>query len=86
MSPSESSAWLTCVTIDPGEARVTRDEVIARLEEHRVESRPVRRPLTMQPICPGVRPIGHRWRPACSCRASRRRRTGTWTMRRPRIS
>lgn len=44
------SRWLTCVTIDPTRAPVTRDGVIAALAADRIEARPVWKPMHLQPV------------------------------------
>jgi dTDP-4-amino-4,6-dideoxygalactose transaminase len=45
-----SNHWLTCLTLDPSEAAATRDDVIAALEAHDIEARPVWKPMHRQPI------------------------------------
>jgi dTDP-4-amino-4,6-dideoxygalactose transaminase len=42
--------WLTCLTIDPGAARVTREQVRLALEHENIESRPVWKPMHLQPV------------------------------------
>lgn len=46
----EGNAWLTCVTIDPSAAGVTREEIRAALEEANIEARPVWKPMHLQPL------------------------------------
>lgn len=48
--PNSVNYWLTCLTIDPSESDVTRDQVLAHLESKNVESRPLWKPLHLQPI------------------------------------
>jgi dTDP-4-amino-4,6-dideoxygalactose transaminase len=42
--------WLTCLTVDPQEFGYTRDDIIARLAAHDVESRPAWKPMHLQPV------------------------------------
>ena len=48
--PNNVNYWLTCLTIDPSESGVTRDQVLAHLESKDIESRPLWKPLHLQPI------------------------------------
>jgi len=50
-----SNCWLTCILIDPEVFGATRDDVADRLEEHRIESRPVWKPMHLQPAFRGSR-------------------------------
>ena len=50
--------WLTCLTLEPGVARRGRDELIAALAERGVESRPVWKPMHLQPVYRDHRIIG----------------------------
>ncbi|MCA9230921.1 MAG: ATP-grasp domain-containing protein [Planctomycetales bacterium] len=45
-----SSRWLTCITIDPEQFGATREEVRLALEAENIESRPVWKPMHLQPI------------------------------------
>jgi pyridoxal phosphate-dependent aminotransferase EpsN len=45
-----STRWLTCITIDPKEFGVTREDVRLKLEECNIESRPLWKPMHMQPV------------------------------------
>ncbi len=45
-----SNAWLTCITIDPSAFGVDRETVRLHLESRNIESRPVWKPMHMQPI------------------------------------
>ncbi len=49
-----STFWLTCLTIDPAEAGVDRETVRLRLEESDIESRPVWKPMHLQPVYDGA--------------------------------
>ncbi len=49
------NAWLTCITIDPATAGVDREVVRRHLEGHDIESRPLWKPMHLQPAfrdCP----------------------------------
>jgi pyridoxal phosphate-dependent aminotransferase EpsN len=45
-----SSRWLTCLTVDPDEFGASREEVRLALEAHNIESRPLWKPLHLQPV------------------------------------
>jgi dTDP-4-amino-4,6-dideoxygalactose transaminase len=49
--------WLTCLTIDPAKFGADRDAIIAALSRENIESRPVWKPLHLQPAFQG-----------CACR------------------
>ena len=42
--------WLTCITLDPEVAPVDRDELIDAFEDQDIESRPVWKPMHLQPV------------------------------------
>jgi dTDP-4-amino-4,6-dideoxygalactose transaminase len=46
----EPNYWLTCITIDPERFGATREDVRQSLEAENIESRPVWKPLHLQPI------------------------------------
>ena len=46
----ESNYWLTSVVIDPEVAGFTREELRLKLEEENIESRPLWKPMHMQPV------------------------------------
>jgi dTDP-4-amino-4,6-dideoxygalactose transaminase len=46
----ESNHWLTCLTIDPGVAAATRDEMIRAFEAADIEARPTWKPMHRQPL------------------------------------
>jgi dTDP-4-amino-4,6-dideoxygalactose transaminase len=50
-----SNFWLTCVTIDPSQAGVDREGVRLRLLEENIESRPLWKPMHMQPVFSGAK-------------------------------
>jgi dTDP-4-amino-4,6-dideoxygalactose transaminase len=56
----EPNYWLTCVLIDPSRAGVGREEVRLALESLNVESRPVWKPLHLQPLYKSARALGGR--------------------------
>ncbi len=50
-----SNGWLTCITLDPQETGVAPEDVRLALEAENIESRPVWKPLHLQPVfeeCP----------------------------------
>ena len=47
---SRSTFWLTCLTIDPDEAGTDRESVRLHLETLDIESRPVWKPMHLQPV------------------------------------
>jgi dTDP-4-amino-4,6-dideoxygalactose transaminase len=52
------TCWLTCATIDPATAGVTRDDVIAALSAADIEARPVWKPMHLQPVFAGCPAVG----------------------------
>jgi len=42
--------WLTVITVDPGQFGATRDDVRLALEAENIESRPVWKPMHLQPV------------------------------------
>lgn len=49
-----STRWLTALTIDPKETGVTREDIRLMLLEHQIESRPLWKPMHMQPLYAGA--------------------------------
>ena len=45
-----SNYWLTCITVEPGEAGFTREDVRLALEADNIESRPLWKPMHLQPV------------------------------------
>ncbi|SEG34089.1 DegT/DnrJ/EryC1/StrS aminotransferase family protein [Paenibacillus sp. UNC499MF] len=45
-----STRWLTALTVDPAAAGITTEQLIARLADENVESRPVWKPMHRQPL------------------------------------
>ena len=50
-----STRWLTALTIDPSKLGINRNDVMKRLNEHEIESRPLWKPMHLQPIFKGSR-------------------------------
>jgi dTDP-4-amino-4,6-dideoxygalactose transaminase len=55
---SSSTFWLTCLTIDPDLAGTDRETVRLHLESLDIESRPVWKPMHLQPVFAGCRTYG----------------------------
>jgi dTDP-4-amino-4,6-dideoxygalactose transaminase len=49
----ESNCWLSCVLIDSARFGATRDDVAEHLEKHSIESRPLWKPMHLQPAVLG---------------------------------
>jgi pyridoxal phosphate-dependent aminotransferase EpsN len=56
---SRANRWLTALTIDPSVAGVTNMDIIAALAERNIESRPVWKPMHLQPVFEGARYYRH---------------------------
>ncbi len=54
----EPNYWLTCIVVDPSRAGIGREDIRLALESLNVESRPVWKPLHLQPLYRNVRSIG----------------------------
>ncbi len=54
-----STRWLTVLTIDPKKTGVTRTQIIEELEKANIESRPVWKPLHMQPLFKNCKIYSH---------------------------
>jgi len=54
----QSNGWLTCLTIDPAAFGADRETVRLHLESLNIESRPVWKPMHMQPVFRGHDAIG----------------------------
>jgi pyridoxal phosphate-dependent aminotransferase EpsN len=52
---SRSTRWLTCLTVNPAEFGATREDIRLALEAENIESRPVWKPLHLQPVFDGCR-------------------------------
>jgi pyridoxal phosphate-dependent aminotransferase EpsN len=53
-----SSKWLSAISVDPDQTGVSREEIRLMLLEHQIESRPVWKPMHMQPLFDGARYVG----------------------------
>lgn len=53
-----STRWLTSLTIDPAVLGVTREEIRLKLLEYQIESRPLWKPMHLQPLFQGAEYIG----------------------------
>ena len=49
-----TTRWLTALTINPTETGVTREDIRLMLLEHKIESRPLWKPMHMQPLYTGA--------------------------------
>lgn len=45
-----SNHWLTCILVNPEKAGFTREDIRLRLEEENIESRPLWKPMHLQPV------------------------------------
>lgn len=52
------SRWLTCITVDPDEAGVSRERLRLALEAENIEARPVWKPMHLQPVFAGCEVYG----------------------------
>lgn len=53
-----STRWLTCLLVDPAKANVAREDIRLGLEKLDIESRPIWKPLHLQPIFADAEYIG----------------------------
>ena len=54
-----TTCWLTALTVDPELCGVDRDKIIDTLENENIESRPLWKPMQMQPLFAGCRYYPH---------------------------
>jgi len=54
----KSNRWLTVILIDPDRFGADREDVRLALEKKNIESRPVWKPMHMQPVFKGCRMVG----------------------------
>jgi dTDP-4-amino-4,6-dideoxygalactose transaminase len=52
------SRWLTVIQVDPGEFGATAENIRNSLERHNIESRPVWKPMHLQPLFANARRVG----------------------------
>ena len=57
-SYGRSNCWLTCITVDPHQFGATREDLRRQLELANIESRPVWKPMHLQPAFSGCRARG----------------------------
>lgn len=55
---AQSTRWLTCLTIEPGEFGATREDVRMALEAEDIESRPLWKPMHLQPAFSASAAVG----------------------------
>lgn len=53
-----STHWLSCITVDPEQFGATREDIRLALERENIESRPVWKPMHMQPVYSSFRTRG----------------------------
>ncbi len=56
-NPSEefhSNHWLTCIVVDPSVAGFSREELRLKMEEENIETRPLWKPMHLQPVFSGT--------------------------------
>lgn len=56
-NPSEefhSNHWLTCIVVDPNVAGFSREELRLKMEEENIETRPLWKPMHLQPVFAGT--------------------------------
>lgn len=58
--PGTGTRWLTCVTFDPAAFGADREAIRQALEKHDIESRPLWKPLHLQPLYAGCEVVGGR--------------------------
>jgi pyridoxal phosphate-dependent aminotransferase EpsN len=54
----KSNRWMTCITVDPEEFGASREDIRLALEAENIESRPVWKPMHLQPVFSGCRVRG----------------------------
>lgn len=59
LAETKSNRWLTALTIDPVKLGIQPNDLIAKLAEENIESRPVWKPLHMQPVFEGTKYYTH---------------------------
>jgi dTDP-4-amino-4,6-dideoxygalactose transaminase len=53
-----ATRWLTCITVDPAEFGVDREAIRVALEAENIESRPLWKPMHLQPVFAGCQIVG----------------------------
>jgi dTDP-4-amino-4,6-dideoxygalactose transaminase len=57
-SYGEPNYWLTCITLDPAHIKTTNEEIRLALEKENIESRPLWKPMHLQPVFEACRMVG----------------------------
>jgi len=57
-SYGRSNAWLTCMLVDPTEFGATREDIRLHLESKDIETRPLWKPMHLQPVFEDCRSVG----------------------------
>jgi pyridoxal phosphate-dependent aminotransferase EpsN len=57
-SYGEPNYWLTCITIDPLRSKVSNENIRLELEKENIESRPLWKPMHLQPVFQSCRRCG----------------------------
>ncbi|MBK7202955.1 MAG: DegT/DnrJ/EryC1/StrS family aminotransferase [Anaerolineae bacterium] len=50
--------WLTVITVDPAQFGATREDIRLALEDENIESRPLWKPMHLQPVFAGCEVVG----------------------------
>jgi len=58
MDYGRHTRWLTVVLVDPSKFGADREQLRLRLEEHNIESRPLWKPMHLQPVFRGCEVVG----------------------------
>ena len=53
-----ATRWLTCITVDPAQFGATREDIRLALEREDIESRPLWKPMHLQPVFAGCDVVG----------------------------
>ena len=53
-----ATRWLTCITVDPAQFGATREDIRLALEREDIESRPLWKPMHLQPVFAGCEAVG----------------------------
>ena len=54
----QSNRWLTCILVDAQEFGASAEDIRRELEKYNIESRPLWKPLHLQPVFAGCRTVG----------------------------
>ncbi len=55
---ADTTHWLSCITLDPAKTKATPEDVRLKLETLNVESRPLWKPMHLQPLFESVEAVG----------------------------